>query len=97
MMKAVLLLVLALGSVGCGGSSPSDALEGSWALQQSNGCALINTFTSPNYALGQICPLTNGDFGFDIESGTFSASASQVTYTPTKASCHAHSHTAETD
>jgi hypothetical protein len=91
------LLALGFGVVGCDGSAPADALQGSWGLEQADGCVLVQEFDGANYVLGQLCQLTNGNFGFDVEDGTFQATDSQITFSPTKASCHSHSHTAEVD
>lgn len=90
MRNAILGLVLL--SVGCGSSDGGGAptLDGIWQVQLANGCTGTYAFKGTTYSDNIICPLANGNYGVEVEDGTFSASASALDLVPTASSCVAH-------
>lgn len=82
--------------VGCGASQesggpailpPPDPLLGTWALT-SGSCVVGHTFaTGAQYETDLICQTASGSFGLQAEIGSYTATASRITFTVLKDTC----------
>jgi hypothetical protein len=92
MGKAFLALGVLL--VGCGSSDGAAAsapiLDGVWQTTQASGCAITYGFDGSKFTDNFVCQLQSGNLGMEIESGTFSATGTELDLVPTESSCAAH-------
>ena len=82
------LFVAGCGSSDGGGGSP---VEGTWQVNLSNGCVGTYQFEGNKFSDTYLCEFESGDYGTEIESGTFTTQGTEIDFLPTKASCLAHS------
>jgi len=95
-MKTLLSSLVLLALVGCGSndsSSPNNPSGGSlagttWVNEISTNAALAIAFTSSTtWKADMVALLTDGSYGLQIDSGTYSISGSTLTLTKTASSC----------
>lgn len=92
------VFVMCVLATACGSSddgTKGSSLEGLWQLTLPTGCVGTYSFTGSAYSTNVICLLTNGDYGAEVEKGTFSTHGSEIDAVPTSTSCVADA-TAET-
>jgi hypothetical protein len=94
-MKRALIFAALL--TGCGGGDDEPSIEGFWFAEIDEVCGFGLDLTDGDYAATTGCELEDGGFGFEVELGSYVASADEITVTPTAASCFGGGRTYETD
>lgn len=90
-MRTLALLTSLVCLSACGESTPQDPLEGTWLLLHPDGvCSDGFTFEDGAFTFQTLCKLSDGSFGDDILTGSFSVSGPTIALDPTKASCPSH-------
>ncbi len=96
----ILLVVLAcVPSLSCSSSDSggsSSGLDGTWQLTNAAGCPITIAFKGNTFSQNALCLLTSGNYGVEIENGTYSTSNGEIDFLPTQASCPANA-VADTD
>lgn len=86
-MRLLALVLALLAGCGSGGATAVDPLVGDWQLAQGSCVYGPNFNADATYALILVCALDTGATGIEVEAGSYSATADQITTVPTKASC----------
>lgn len=92
-MRAMLIGVLAL--VGCGGEPPQmpETADGTWALDDGDGCRVALFISGATYEKQTVCKVAGGGHGADVEVGGVAITPDTMVFKPTQASCPDAAHT----
>jgi hypothetical protein len=85
-MKRALVLI-AFAALGCGSSSPQDALQGSWITDPSAQCALGIAFDGSDVTLARACATGAASGEAEETIGTFTADGSTIDMVFNRSSC----------
>lgn len=83
----VLLSVASLAACGSSDADSNPSLDGIWQVTTPSGCVETFEFNGTNYSVNVLCLLNNGNFGVDIDSGSFTAANGDIDFSPKKSSC----------
>jgi len=89
-MKTLVLAALGLLAAACSssdGGASGTGVDGTWQVALANSCEGTYVFNGNKYSDNAICTLTNGDYGVQIEDGTFTTSGNDIDFVPTQSSC----------
>jgi hypothetical protein len=93
-MNKLVLAGVAVLAVACGSSDAGSktGLDGTWQVALAKGCFETLVFDGSKFSDNVLCTLNNGNYGTQIEDGTFSTSGNQIDFIPVEASCPSAAH-----